>query len=573
MFRSVCSRWPRMCGRAAFFVLLVQFAGVASVAGAQVEADPRPLLNETETAEWNALADAAARRAYQEAFWARLDPTPGTGPNELREIWQQRVERADLHYGEGGRAGHETDRGRVLSVLGLPDEIEARAIDEGPPPVEVWRYTRGAYRGEVRFVRDEQGYTLEAPLSLTARAFVESAEEELRQVLAARFGSDEAPTATPPVLPATTTTGEAVEPPPLDPAESLAPEVRIWMQLVMGGMTRDELTIESDLTAFPAADGTYITLAFELDAAPLEFAVPVVEDPLQSELAGEAEETTAGEETAGEGTEGEEAESEVGEEAAAEIQASIERDAAAGVDLEEVGPVARLKVFGAFLQGEPGSENTIHQFVIPATVPEEDLIDGRTPLLSLGVTLAPGSYRLAWGVLDENSELAVTRDERVEIPDFSTGDLQITEPLLARPPHLEAVEAMSTQAVYRGVRLGDVLVRDQLDRTFARDDVVEVVTVVTGWQADPNQPGRPLLEVEYRILAADEPTSLVRIPTQSLGFHVLGQQIPLAQVNRIEPGGEYRIHIRVRDLVAGTEAERLVPIRIATAAEESDSGS
>lgn len=505
--------------------------------------DIEPLLGEEQLAEWRSFTEEGARLAFIEEFWATLDPTPGTEPNELREIWEDRIRRADTYYAEGPTAGHDSDRGVVLSVLGLPDEIEARAPEGGPAEVESWTYRRGAYLGEVTFVWDGNRYRLDTAVPLSSSSFVESAEDELRLALAARFGSEAQQQPSTPTLPATDPTVETT------PADSLAPEVRVWMQLVLGGVARDELELSSDLSTFPAAEGTYTTLAFELAADPLSFELPL------------AEELTA---TA---QEGEQIEATVGEEAASEIAESIAQDEAEELD-EEIEPVARLRVFGAFLQGEPGSENTIHQFVVPVRIEQSEMVDGRSPLLSVGVTLAPGVYRLAWGVMEEGSERTVTRDETVEIPDYSGGELQITEPLLARPPHLQSTEPMSTQEVYRGVRLGDVLIRDVLDREFARDETVEVVTVVTGWDSNPNQPGRPLLEVEYRILEAEEPVSLVRIPAQSLDFHVLGQQIPLAQVNRIEAGGSYRILIRVTDLVSGEQAERIVPIRIAPTPDE-----
>lgn len=546
----------------------------APATGTQTErpvGDLTPLLGEEDAARWASLSTETQRRAFADEFWNRLDPTPGTPANELRDIWDQRLERADLTYGTGDRPGHASDRGRVLTVLGLPTEVEARSPAGEPAPLEVWSYSGGVTPAEVRFVWTGSDYAAETPVALTLESFLKSADTELRLVLASRFGTPDAPAPTRTVPPVTTA---ATGPPtPPSPADSLAPEVRVWMQLVLGGVARNDLTLVSDLNAFPAADGTYTTIAFELAADELTFALPTLPTTTVAatavgteDEAGEAEAAELeSEETTGTGETGAEEAAGAGvvsESAAAEIAASLQQDTTADEDLEELEPVTKLRIFGAFLQGEPGSENTIHQFIIPATLTEASVVEGKTPLRALGVTLAPGRYRLAWGVMEEESEKVVTRDEVVEIPDFSAAGLQITEPLLAVPPHLQVSQPMNTQAVYGGVRLGNVLVRDKLDRTFSRDAIVEVVTVVTGWESDPNQPGKPLLEVEYRILDAAEPVSLARIPVQSLDFHVLGQQIPLGQIARIEAGNDYRIHVRVKDLVSGAETERMATIHV-----------
>jgi len=110
-----------------------------------------------------------------------------------------------------------------------------------------------------------------------------------------------------------------------------------------------------------------------------------------------------------------------------------------------------------------------------------------------------------------------------------------------------------------------------IDPVFGRDEVVEVVLLASGWRSDPAQPGKPNFEVEYRIIArAEDGTrqAIARLPVQSVDFSVLGQQIPLGQVDRIEPGGSYQIEIRVKDLVSGEQTVAVVPLQIRAAAEQ-----
>ena len=97
--------------------------------------------------------------------------------------------------------------------------------------------------------------------------------------------------------------------------------------------------------------------------------------------------------------------------------------------------------------------------------------------------------------------------------------------------------------------------------------------IATGWASDPGSPGKPRLEVVYRILEGLEgEESIARLPEQLLDFHVLGQQIPLAQVNRLRGGRSYRIEIRVRDLVNGTETAVQTPIHLRPEPDEDTTG-
>lgn len=525
-----------------------------------------PIMTADERARWNELASDAERETFLQTFWDRRDPTPGTELNEVREIFLRRARRAARMFTEGSTPGWGTDRGRVLLVHGLPQEIEARAVDGTPAPEIVWTYGGDAPVAAVRFVRRDEGYAAELPPSLGNEAFLASTAEEVRLMLAAAFGGameDEEPAAGSPGEEVSTDELPAVDGEPVaasTPADAVSPEVRVWMQLVLGGVQRDDLPLRSAVRTFPAQDGTYTTLAFHVGTEDLEFAEPTFEPELQAVgLDDEAETEEAAEEQdeQEEEAEGETEEEEAGEEQETDLDQEI---------LETVpeGPVAELKVFGAFLQGPPGQETTVHQFIVPVTVAESEVVDGESPLLSLGVTLVPGTYRLAWGVMDAATERAATRDTTVSIPDFATAGLVITEPLVARPPHATATSEMSTQSVYRGVRLGNVLISDDIDRTFGRDEIVELVTMVTGWSPDPNQPGRPRLEVLYRILEGSEGegVSIARLQPQSLDFHVLGQQIPLAQVAQLEEGKDYRILIQVTDSVSGKMALKQVPISI-----------
>lgn len=62
-------------------------------------------------------------RAFIERFWALRDPQPTEPGNPFREAFDQRVEAADVLYGEEDIRGSLTDRGRALILLGPPTHI------------------------------------------------------------------------------------------------------------------------------------------------------------------------------------------------------------------------------------------------------------------------------------------------------------------------------------------------------------------------------------------------------------------------------------------------------------------
>ena len=499
------------------------------------------IMTDAEKKEWKELLSDVPREEFIAAFWGTRDPTLGTEENEVRMIFMRRAGRAMRMAREQGMPGYATDRGKVLIVYGLPNEQETRRVGgntgargdsaggggggdpvggggggggdpvgggggggggaSAPPggggrPDIIWTYEHEPIAGQVRFSPvGRSSYSRRSRVDLTAERFNESIQGELQMMLRGGGGAGGAVTTAAGIRPMMGAPGGV---------PAVAPEVRIWMQMVQGGTMRSDFALQQRVQTFVAPDGTFTAFSFELGKEGLSFA-----------------------ETA-------------------------------------TGAQAQLKVFGALLQGEPGNEETVSQFDIPFTVGQEDGDDAETATRSFGVTLTPGTYRMAWGVLDESSEMAATSDEVIDIPDYTAPGLKLTSALLAVPPHRQQAEAMSTRAVYKGVRLGNILLADDVDRVFDRKDTVELVFIAMGWSPDPAVPGRPKLEIQYRILEGEEgEESLARLPTQTLGIHAVGQQIPLGQVSKLRAGGTYRIEIRVKDLVAGAEMVHYVPFKIA----------
>jgi len=575
----------------------------------------RTLMSEAESLAWTRLRTAAERQEFVDRFWQARDPTPGTEANEVRQIFERRAARTARLFEEADVPGYRTDRGRVMIVFGLPDSQEMRALPIEGEPELVWSYLRAPLNGGVRFERLDDGYALTSEVDLDGQMFLASIESELRMELARAVGGREDAIAKAALDEDIEPDGESGEgdetledagdtaddelaaateaeddgPAPVE----VSPEVQMWMQLVFGGISRDELELRHRLDYFPAPDATYTVLSFKIGKEAMAFvgadgeqedaesdetgdetdgeandAIDATDD-LVAEL--EPEEPGGDEDADDEDADDEDADDEDADDEDADDEDADDEDADDEDADEPEESSARLKLFGAVLEGEPGYEDTIHRFIVPYRLDESAGDENESPTLSLSVSLYPGEYRLAWGILDETNGKAVTRDEHFEVPDFAVTELTLTRPLLAQPPHVTDATAIDPRTVYEGMRLGRMVVRDDLDRTFGRDDIVDVILLASGWSSDPAAPGKPRLEVGYRLLADLEGTrSLAAIPPQVLDFNVLGQQIPLAQVNRLQPGNDYRIEVTVRDLVSGIKRVVHAPFRVKPADEEGE---
>ena len=67
------------------------------------------------------------RESFLENFWKRLDPTPGTARNEIKEEFDRRVAYANAQFSFFTK-GMLSDRGRVYVKYGEPDIIEKQVV-------------------------------------------------------------------------------------------------------------------------------------------------------------------------------------------------------------------------------------------------------------------------------------------------------------------------------------------------------------------------------------------------------------------------------------------------------------
>jgi GWxTD domain-containing protein len=151
-------------------ILIVSAAAtiIAASAFAQLSAENRDwakgpvqfIMTAQEQQQWNQVKTDAEAKAFQDLFWAKRDPSPGTPANEYRDSFEQVVKYADDHFAEGRRKGSVTDRGRLLILIGAPSRVERTGGtgtatqslpgsvagptgSDQPIPAQIWIYDPG----------------------------------------------------------------------------------------------------------------------------------------------------------------------------------------------------------------------------------------------------------------------------------------------------------------------------------------------------------------------------------------------------------------------------------------------
>jgi len=111
------------------------------------------IISDQERTAFKNLKTDEERQHFEEAFWRRRNPTPGSAENSFKKEHYRRIAYANSHFSVGILPGWRTDRGRVYILYGPPDEIDAhlsggsyeRPASEGGGtvltfPFEDWRY-------------------------------------------------------------------------------------------------------------------------------------------------------------------------------------------------------------------------------------------------------------------------------------------------------------------------------------------------------------------------------------------------------------------------------------------------
>jgi GWxTD domain-containing protein len=115
--------------RALLLTLLVAIPLLAQTPPREfVNSPAKWLMTSEEQRAWKSVKTDDEAIDFIDLFWARRDPTPGTGRNENRLEFESRVAYADANFKERNTRGSLTERGRVLILLGFPKELANASI-------------------------------------------------------------------------------------------------------------------------------------------------------------------------------------------------------------------------------------------------------------------------------------------------------------------------------------------------------------------------------------------------------------------------------------------------------------
>jgi GWxTD domain-containing protein len=81
-------------------------------------------LTSEERREWAQLKSRESRVDFIERYWLKRDPSPGTAPNEFRDLVRSRIQTADAKYPIGKKPGSRASQGYVFIVFGTPARVQ-----------------------------------------------------------------------------------------------------------------------------------------------------------------------------------------------------------------------------------------------------------------------------------------------------------------------------------------------------------------------------------------------------------------------------------------------------------------
>jgi GWxTD domain-containing protein len=122
----------------------------------------QPISSRLEVDFARALRTEEERKNYFVSFWqkrARAGEAGEKEPAALALDYRKRLAYANQHFGLPGRAGWQTDRGRILLQYGAPNTLEQVDSDERSHPYQLWNYNTLDGQSAVSFVFADLGLT------------------------------------------------------------------------------------------------------------------------------------------------------------------------------------------------------------------------------------------------------------------------------------------------------------------------------------------------------------------------------------------------------------------------------
>jgi GWxTD domain-containing protein len=231
------------------------------------------ILGKDEDAQFRKLKTDDERKTFIEAFWSRRDPTPGTPANEFKDLYARRLSLAVAKFSPPDGRGWEEDRGKVVILLGAPDQVEIResqapgtgADSDGSTPT----------KKAIFLYKDEVLPGIPAPLKLE---FIQESGGGYRLLTRFDFGDPRVTGLTPlpvkappPAAPAPTAPIAAAPQPAAPEAPPPSTPQQTLMEEVLGGPTpASKIPIAARLDFYKTTEGgalATLTLAVKKGAA------------------------------------------------------------------------------------------------------------------------------------------------------------------------------------------------------------------------------------------------------------------------------------------------------------------
>ena len=123
-----------------------------------------PIITQGERDIYKQLPNGQARRYFQSIFWHKRNPDPTSIENDYRNTFFERRQIAKTQFGTAKVSGDMSDRGKVLMLLGDPENVTQRQLPaSGARPIyeEVWQYPSLKIELQFRYQSGDETYELQ----------------------------------------------------------------------------------------------------------------------------------------------------------------------------------------------------------------------------------------------------------------------------------------------------------------------------------------------------------------------------------------------------------------------------
>jgi len=120
----------------------------------------RFIMSKMEKQIYKHLPDDKERAKFMKEFWDKRDPTPDNFENEAKNTYAQRISYSNRYFseGKGKNTGWDSERGRILLQLGIPDRREFGELDMLSPGGGRGGTTQGSLLGTKRLPMERWFY-------------------------------------------------------------------------------------------------------------------------------------------------------------------------------------------------------------------------------------------------------------------------------------------------------------------------------------------------------------------------------------------------------------------------------